>query len=195
MHLAYKFVVEEVMTDHLNLPSSAFERVLIIGSPGAGKSTLARRIRDAMGLPLIYLDMIWHKPDGSNVTHAEFDTLLEEVLRGDHWIIDGNYLHTLPKRLERCDTVIFLDMPVEVCLAGAAARIGQPREDLPWQEDTLDPEFVAYIKRFPTEQRPEIVKTLHAWRDSRRVIELRSHAEVDAFLTHLLTARDGHVSA
>ena len=137
------------MADHLNLPSSAFERVLIIGSPGAGKSTLARRIRDAMGLPLIYLDMIWHKPDGSNVTHAEFDTQLEEVLRGDHWIIDGNYLHTLPKRLERCDTVIFLDMPVEVCLAGAAARIGQPREDLLGRRISLIPNSLPILSAFP----------------------------------------------
>ena len=147
------------MADHLDTPSSTLERVLVIGSPGAGKSTLARGLRDALGLPLVYLDMIWHKPDGTNVTQAEFDERLAAALNGERWIIDGNYLRTLERRLERCDAVIFLDLPVEACLAGAAARIGQPREDLPWQEDALDPEFADYIRRFPIEQRPEVVRS------------------------------------
>lgn len=176
------------MTDHLDAVFPALERVLVIGSPGAGKSTLARGLRDALGLPLVYLDMIWHKPDGTNVTRAEFDERLTEALGGERWIIDGTYLRTLERRLERCDTAIFLDLPVETCLAGAAARIGQPREDLPWQEDTLDPEFADYIRRFPTENRPEIVAALDAWSARRRIITLRSHAEADAFLAHLRDA-------
>ena len=45
-----------------------FQKALVIGSPGAGKSTFARRLRDASGLPLHYLDMLWHRPDGTNVS-------------------------------------------------------------------------------------------------------------------------------
>lgn len=175
------------MTNHLDAPSPALERMLVIGSPGAGKSTLARGLRDALGLPLVYLDMIWHKPDGTNVTQAEFDERLAEALQGERWIIDGNYLRTLERRLERCDTVIFLDMPVELCLAGAAARIGQPREDMPWQEEELDPAFADHIRGFPVEQRPVIIETLTAWRERRRIITLHSRAEVDAFLARLGT--------
>lgn len=179
------------MTDHPDSYSlTTMARVLIIGSPGAGKSTLARGLRDALGLPLVYLDTIWHKPDGTNVTHAEFDARLAKALAGECWIIDGNYLRTLERRLERCDTVIFLDLPVEVCLAGAAVRIGQPREDLPWQEDALDPEFADYIRRFPTEQRPEIVEMLAGWHNRRRIVTLHSHTEADAFLARLSATRD-----
>ena len=40
-----------------------FEKIIVIGCPGAGKSTFARRLRDETGLPLYYLDLLWHRPD------------------------------------------------------------------------------------------------------------------------------------
>ncbi|MGN1108949.1 MAG: adenylate kinase, partial [Oscillospiraceae bacterium] len=117
------------------------KKVIVIGSPGAGKSTFARRLRDVSGLPLYYLDMIWHKPDGTNVSEEEFDRELREILSRERWLIDGNYQRTLEERLKLCDTVFLLDFPVEVCLAGAQSRIGKKREDLPWTETEFDPEF------------------------------------------------------
>lgn len=58
-------------------------RVLVIGCPGAGKSTFARRLRDATGLPLYYLDMLWHKPDRTTITREEFDIRLQMILEQD----------------------------------------------------------------------------------------------------------------
>ena len=49
------------------------KKVIIIGCPGAGKSTFARKLKDRTGLPLFYLDMIWHKADGTNISRDEFD--------------------------------------------------------------------------------------------------------------------------
>ena len=49
-----------------------FKKVIIIGSPGSGKSTFARKLRDITGLPLHYLDMIWHRPDKTTVSKEEF---------------------------------------------------------------------------------------------------------------------------
>lgn len=72
------------------------QKVLIVGSPGAGKSVLARRLHAATGLPLHYLDCLWHRPDGSHVSAAEFDRALAQVLVQQRWIVDGNYLRTLP---------------------------------------------------------------------------------------------------
>lgn len=86
-------------------------RVLVIGCPGAGKSTFARRLRDATGLPLYYLDILWHKPDRTTITREEFDIRLQMILEQDEWIIDGNFARTLPMRLAYCDTVFFLDFP------------------------------------------------------------------------------------
>ena len=85
------------------------KRVLVIGCPGAGKSTFARALRDRTGLPLYYLDRIWHRPDGSHIEREEFTGRLTEILSRDRWIVDGNYLHTLKLRLQACDTVFMLD--------------------------------------------------------------------------------------
>ena len=71
-------------------------RVLVIGCPGAGKSTFARRLRDATGLPLHYLDMLWHNPDRPTVTRAEFDERSQRILEEDAWILDGTFARTLP---------------------------------------------------------------------------------------------------
>ena len=76
------------------------ERIIVIGCPGAGKSTLARRLRDETGLPLYYLDMIWHKPDQTTVSRDEFDNRLREIVSGDKWIVDGNYGRTLEMRFQ-----------------------------------------------------------------------------------------------
>lgn len=124
-----------------------FRKIIVIGSPGAGKSTFSRQLRDITGLPLYYLDMINHRPDRTTVSREEFDSRLSEILSKDEWIIDGNYQRTIETRLEHCDTVFLLDFPLEVCLAGAAARVGAKREDMPWVEEEFDEEFRQWISQ------------------------------------------------
>ncbi|MFG6333621.1 MAG: hypothetical protein K1W28_17735 [Lachnospiraceae bacterium] len=76
-----------------------FEKVIVIGCPGAGKSTFSRRLRSETGLPLYYLDCLWHKPDKTTIGRSEFDCGLRKILSGDKWIIDGIYTRTLTMRL------------------------------------------------------------------------------------------------
>lgn len=84
-----------------------FQKAIVIGSPGAGKSTFSRKLRDMTGLPLYYLDMLWHKPDKTTISKEEFDFKLKKILIKDNWIIDGNYNRTIEMRLKYCDTVFF----------------------------------------------------------------------------------------
>ena len=158
------------------------KRILVIGCPGAGKSTFARALRDRTGLPLWYLDQIWHRPDRTNVSREEFDARLGELLRGPEWIIDGNYLRTLEVRLQAADTVFLLDYPTEVCLEGARSRIGTRREDLPWVEEEFDPEFRQWIEDFSRDQLPEINRLLEQYRDGREIHRFRSREEAAAWL-------------
>lgn len=78
-------------------------KAMVIGSPGAGKSTFARKLRDATELPLYYLDMLWHKPDRTNISTEEFDMRLREIVNKDRWIIDfhGRDLPHIYKLLEK----------------------------------------------------------------------------------------------
>lgn len=161
------------------------KKVIVIGCPGAGKSTFSRKLGEETGLPLCYLDMIWHRPDGTNVTREEFDGKLREILKGDRWIVDGNYLRTLEVRLAACDTVFLLDYPLEVCLEGAASRIGKKREDLPWVEEEFDPEFRRWILDFRRDQLPEIYEMLRRYGEEKEITVFRSREEGDEYLRRL----------
>ena len=166
----------------IRIMSRKMKRILVIGCPGAGKSTFARKLRDLTGLRLIYLDQIWHKADRTNVTREEFDASLEQILNEDQWIIDGNYLRTLETRLKRCDTVFFLDYPADICLEGARSRIGKVHEDLPWVETKFDPEFQQWIKDFPRDQLPQIYELLEKYTSGKKIIIFRSRDEADNWL-------------
>ena len=161
------------------------QKVLVIGCSGAGKSTFARRLRDITGLPLYYLDRLWHKADRTHITREEFDRVLAEWLARPAWIIDGDYSRTLPQRLEACDTVFFLDFPLEVCLAGVENRRGVQRPDMPWVEEELDAEFLQYILDFGQAQLPAIRAMLEPYRGRRQILTFRSRAGADAWLNAL----------
>lgn len=162
-------------------------KIIIIGSPGAGKSTFARKLRDATGIPLYYLDRIWHRPDRTTVTREEFDRRLSEILKKDRWIIDGNYLRTLETRLRECDTVFLLDLPLETCLAGVESRIGKSREDLPWVESEFDEEFRQWIIDFPKTQLPQIYRLIEMYRQGREVTIFSSRKAPGDYLRALST--------
>ena len=158
------------------------KRAIVIGSPGAGKSTFASKLKDKTGIPLYYLDRIFHKPDRTTVTREEFDQKLHTILQTDCWIIDGNYQRTLPLRFEACTDIFFLDFPLDQCLKGAASRIGKEREDIPWIEQEFDPDFLQYILDFPKDQLPRIHELIEQYQDSRRIIIIHSREEADNWI-------------
>ena len=157
------------------------QRAIVIGCPGAGKSTFARKLRARTGLPLYYLDMLWHRPDRTNVSRQAFDAALSAILATDRWIIDGNYQRTLEMRLQACNAVFFLDYPLPLCLAGAQERIGTKREDMPWVETEFDPEFKQWIEEFPKTQLPGIRELLGRYAH-KEIHTFHSRREADAWL-------------
>ncbi len=160
-----------------------FQKIIVIGSPGAGKSTFSRKLRDVIELPLYYLDSIWHKSNKTNISAKKFDKKLKNIFSTDKWIIDGNYQRTLKARLEQCDTVFLLDYPLDICLEGAKSRIGLPREDFPWIENEFDEEFRQQIIDFSIKQLPVIYKMLENYH--KAIIIFKSRQEADDYLTEL----------
>lgn len=157
-------------------------KIMVIGSSGAGKSTFSRKLREATGIELYYLDMLWYKADQTNISRDEFDMQLQEIIQKDSWIIDGNYLRTMELRLKACDTVFLLDFPLDVCLAGAKSRIGKKREDMPWVELQFDEDFRQWIIDFPKEQLPRIYTLLDKYKKDKHIIIFKSRKETEAYL-------------
>lgn len=156
-------------------------KVIIIGCPGSGKSTFAKKLQAKIELPLYHLDMLFWNSDKTHVTRDIFDQKLSKVLRQDYWIIDGNYSRTIETRLIECDTVFLLDLPVEDCLAGINNRMGKPRNDMPWIEQEIDEEFKSYIIDFPQKELPRIYELLKKY-NNKNIIIFNSHKQIKDYL-------------
>jgi len=71
------------------------QKVIIIGCPGSGKTTFADKLNKITGIPLYYLDAIWHKPDKTHIAREDFDNCISRIFDTPEWIIDGNYNRTI----------------------------------------------------------------------------------------------------
>ncbi len=103
-------------------PSPLGRRVVVTGMAGAGKSTFARALSAKTGLPVIHLDVHFWQPGWTEPGEHDWRSTQRALLAGDEWIVDGNYHETLDLRLERADTVVFLDTPWWVCARRALVR-------------------------------------------------------------------------
>ncbi len=157
------------------------KKIIVIGCPGSGKSTVSRALHNKTDIPLYYLDMMYWNADKTTVEKSVFLERLLAVLEKDEWIIDGNYGSTMDLRMEACDTVIFLDYPLDVCLDGIKERRGKPRSDMPWIETEEDAEFIEFIKNYNDRQKPKVLELLEKYSDKDIVI-LKSREQADAFL-------------
>jgi adenylate kinase family enzyme len=97
-------------------------RVLVTGMAGSGKSTFSRALSAKTGLPVIQLDVHYWKPGWVKPSEEAWRETQRSLLSGDAWIVDGNYHQTLELRLERADTVVFLDTPWWTCARRAFLR-------------------------------------------------------------------------
>lgn len=162
------------------------KKIIVIGCPGSGKSTFSGKLHKRTGISLFHLDMMYWNPDRTTVEKTVFRERLSETLRKDEWIIDGNYGSTMELRLRACDTVIFLDYPLEVCLRGIRARKGKARSDMPWieNEDEEDAEFIEFIKNYNFQSRPKVMDLLKKYSD-KDIYIFKSREEAEEFLNRI----------
>lgn len=144
------------------------KKVIIIGSPGAGKSVFSKKLNKITNLPFI--------------SKEELEEKLKIIFKEEKWIIDGNYQRTLELRLKECDTVFLLDFPTDICIKGAESRIGKKRDDIPWIEEKLDEKFKECIINFSNEKLPQIYKLLDKYRDNIDIIIFKTREETDDFI-------------
>lgn len=162
------------------------QRIIIIGSCGAGKSTLAIKLAQNLNLPLVHLDKLRFIGNWQERPREEFDKLLLAELEKPCWIIDGNYNRTIPLRMLHCDTVIFLDFPRLVCMWGVMKRVikyhGETRPDMGGEcRERFDPEFMKYVWGFRKKHRKRYLEMLANAAD-KKVIILKNRRQVKKFL-------------
>lgn len=161
------------------------KKIMIIGCPGSGKSTFAKSLHKRTGIPLFHLDMLFWNKDKTTVETSIFLERLQQIFREDAWIIDGNYRSTMELRMRQCDTVMFLDYPLELCLNGIRERKGKPRSDMPWIEsDEEDAEFVGFIKSYNSQCRPDVLKLLEKYPE-KEIYVFSNRTQAEDFLNHI----------
>lgn len=170
--------------------SGGLRKVLVIGPGGAGKSTLARRIAEVTGLPMIHLDALYWHPGWRPTPNEEWDRVINELCAREAWVMDGNYGRTLAVRLAACDTVIFLDTPRWRCLWRIVRRrlryAGRSRPDLaPGCPDRLTWEFVRWVWTYPSRRRPAILAQLSTLSHHKRVFVLRGDRDAERLVAEL----------
>ena len=160
------------------------KKAIVIGCPGSGKTTFAEGLSKKTEIQLFYLDAVWHRPDKTHIPREEFDVKIGEILAKDSWIIDGNYQRTLDMRMAAADTVFLFDLPSEVCLEGAVARLGKVRREMPWIDTELDRDFKREIEEFGSKNLPKIYELLEKYKD-KSITVFKSRKEADDFLKSL----------
>ncbi|WP_145447143.1 P-loop NTPase family protein [Mucisphaera calidilacus] len=129
------------------------QRICVVGPCGSGKSWLASRLGERLGLPVVHMDRLYWKPGWVEGTQEELRAKLEEVVAGERWVIDGNYAGTLGMRLARADAVVWLDYGRWVyrrrLLWRQVAGRFRGRPDMAEGcRETFDPEFLRYAWDF-----------------------------------------------
>lgn len=165
------------------------KRVLVIGSSGAGKSTFARRLSEKTGLEVIHLDVLYWKPNWIEPPKDEWQKTVENALKGDAWIMDGNYSGTLASRLKACDTVVFLDFPRMTCVYRILRRVlfywKEIRPDMAEGcAEQFDWEFTKWVWNFPTRSKPQVEAFLKQFENEKMIIRLKSKREVENFFAN-----------
>jgi adenylate kinase family enzyme len=164
------------------------DRIAIIGSGGSGKTYLARAVGARLGAQVTHLDVLYYDRKWNTISSERFAALQRELVGRSRWVIDGNYASTLPIRLARADTVVFLDLPALVCLGnilGRRLRHGRGQHDAIGIYDRITWGFIRYIVTYRGKMRPRIQHLLETEAQHADIVVLTSRRAIRRYLDQL----------
>ena len=162
------------------------EKIVIVGPPGAGKSTLAKELGSILKMKVFHLDRIfWQRGWKEKPRDTRID-IMQNLVQEKRWIIEGTYLHISELHLKAADTIIFLDTSPLCCLWRLMMRHREyrrrSRRDIPEGcTDKLTRLRMLKVLTFPLHGRRKIKQTLLNY-NSKQIHRLRSGKEVKDFL-------------
>jgi adenylate kinase family enzyme len=124
-----------------------YNRIIIVGNNGSGKSYLTKELSVITGLPLVHLDVEFWRPNWEKPEREEWIKMQTEFTSKEKWIIDGNHTDTMELRFQSADLIIFLDINRFTCLTGVLKRNGKKRSDMPnYLQERYDKEYIKFLK-------------------------------------------------
>ncbi|NKB50618.1 MAG: AAA family ATPase [Rhizobiaceae bacterium] len=170
------------------------KRIMIIGQPGSGKSTLARQLGEGTGLPVVHIDQIHWKPGWVEREKSEKTVLCHNVHQREEWIFEGGHSATWPERLDRSDTLIWLDFPLWLRLWRVVARslrdYGKTRPDLPENcPERFNSELYLWIWNTRHSSRAKMGRFFDSAGEGKRRYKFSNARQVQGFLYQLDTTR------
>lgn len=161
------------------------QRVLVVGSGGAGKSTFSDELGTRTGLPVVHLDRHFWKPGWVPTPRDDWRARQEVFVAADAWILDGNYSGTLDVRLARADTIVLLDMGRFRCLWRVVKRTIRNwgrAVTAPGCPDRFELEFTRWVWAYPARSRPRILDAVDHCTREVDFVRLRTPQQVRQFL-------------
>ena len=163
-------------------------KIAVFGNAGGGKSTLSKRLAELTGLPLVVLDLIKYKPGGVEVPDQEYQTIHDEILQQDRWIIDGyGSLSTMWERLEVADTLVYIDLPVLNHYWWVTKRFFQgifiPPESWPQDTPLLKGTMNSYYTIWLCHKKltPKYREYINQAKQTKRTFHLKSFKDIEHF--------------
>jgi len=167
-------------------------KIIIIGSPGAGKSTLTRRLNNFLKYPVMHLDKVYHTTGKQHITRDELvDKVNAFTSSNEKWIIDGNYISTVEMRINLADIIIVFDLDPKICINNAYSRseenikTGINRDDMAdGFDETITNEFVNFIRSFRKDTMPKIDSILKKY-SNKKIIKIKKYEDIDEIINSL----------
>lgn len=164
-------------------------KIIIIGCPGSGKSTLTFKMQEMLKYPVLHLDKIYHINNNEHISREELiDKVNNFALSNNNWIIDGNYISTIEQRIKLADIIILFDFNTKICIENAINRSKKERTvDMAdgFDNSKIKDEFLNFITKFKKESLPKILDILSNYGKDKKIIMLKDYQDVDNFLTNL----------
>ena len=169
-------------------------RVMVVGQPGAGKSTLARALGAGLALPVVHIDLIHWQAGWVERDRDDKLPLIRAAEDTEAWVIEGGLSATWDRRLDRADWLVWIDRPwprrAWRVLRRSWRYRGRSRPDLPdgcpeaFGRQTL--EFLGYIWRTRASGRARMADlAARGAAAGKRVVRLRSDRDARAWLAGL----------
>ncbi|WP_336825368.1 topology modulation protein [Sporosarcina sp. USHLN248] len=163
---------------------------------GVGKSTFARKLGERNGIGVTHLDAIYWKPGWVEAPTDEFRGAQQENVQREKWIIEGNYSSSIDIREPLADTVIYLELPLYVCLYRVVKRRiqfhGKTRNDIGKDcPEKIDWTFVKFIlTTYKRRKKTMFHRLQHYANEGKTVHVLRNEKQIAGFLNQCTLKRN-----